>query len=349
MPDLLVYGSYGYTGTLVVARALDAGLDVAIAGRDRWQLERQAAEVRVPACLLALDDPAQLEDALKSARVVLSCAGPFSRTWRPMVEACLRARTHYLDVTGEIAVFEAIAALDGRARQSGVMLLPGVGFDVVPSDCLAAHLQARLPSAKKLTLAVQGDGGLSRGTLRTLVENLGTPGAVRIDGEIRRVPPAWKTRKIDFGDGPSLAVTIPWGDVSTAWYSTGIPNIEVYAAVSKGVRRLLVAARFLAWLARSRPLRDYLRRRVDAGPLGPSADERARSRSRVWGEATDGAGGRAVSRLSGPNAYSLTAELAVAAAALVCEGRVRPGFQTPSRVFGAGFVLEHGMTRTDVS
>ncbi|CAM4496393.1 MAG: hypothetical protein LEGION0403_FIIPPAGN_01689 [Legionella sp.] len=37
-----------------------------------------------------------------------------------------------------------------------------------------------------------------------------------------------KTRFIDFGKGEKLATTIPWGDVSTAFYTTGIPNIEVY-------------------------------------------------------------------------------------------------------------------------
>lgn len=165
-----------------------------------------------------------------------------------MVESCLRTRTHYLDITGEIAVFEALAAQDGEAKAAGIMLLPGAGFDVVPSDCLAAHLKARLPSATRLILGLRGLGRTSRGTATTVVENIHRGGLVRHNGVLTPVPAAWKTRQIDLGRGLVTAVLVPWGDVSTAYYSTGIPNIEVYMALPTLLRRLMVLSRYLGWL-----------------------------------------------------------------------------------------------------
>src|SRR5262249_28979314 len=145
-------------------------------------------------------------EGIRGVTVVLHCAGPFSRTARPMVDACLQTGSHYLDVTGEEEVFEALAARSGEARAAGVMLLPGSGFDVVPSDCLAAHLKRRLPSATHLALGFLGGAGMSRGTLTTIVENLSAGGLVRRDGMLTHVPAAWKTRVIDFGTGPRKAI-----------------------------------------------------------------------------------------------------------------------------------------------
>ena len=151
--------------------------------------------------VFSLDDPAALGAGLDGVAAVLNCAGPFSRTARPMAEACLRRGVHYLDVTGEIAVFEELASRDAEAQAAGVMLLPGVGFDVVPSDCLAAHLKRRLPSATKLALGFQAVSRLSRGTAMTMVENLPPGGMIRRGGVLTRVPAGWQTRAIDFGAG----------------------------------------------------------------------------------------------------------------------------------------------------
>jgi short subunit dehydrogenase-like uncharacterized protein len=203
----------------------------------------------------------------------------------------LQARVHYLDVTGEIGVFEALAARDAEALVAGVMLLPGVGFDVVPSDCLAVHLKRRLPGATRLALGFQSLGRMSRGTATTVLENLHRGGAVRHKGALTPVPAAWKTRTIDFGDGPREAVTIPWGDVSTAWRSTGIPDVEVYTAVSRGRLLLLRASRRLGWLLTSGPVQRFLRWRIRKGPPGPGDEERRRGQSLLWGEARTTRGG----------------------------------------------------------
>jgi short subunit dehydrogenase-like uncharacterized protein len=281
---------------------------------------------------------------------VLHCAGPFSRTSRPMAEACLRTGVHYLDITGEIAVFEALARRDAEARAAGVMLLPGVGFDVVPTDCLAAHLKRRLPSATRLELAFRGFGRISRGTATTALEGMHAGGAVRRDGKIVQVPAGYATRNVDFGRGPVPVSAIPWGDVSTAFHSTGIPNITVYTAFPRTLRRLMGVSGLVAPLLRLGPIQALLRAALRRQPPGPSAEERARGLSLLWGEAVDDVGQRVVSRMQTPEGYMLTALSAVQCAEHVLGGRARPGFQTPSLAFGADLVLElPGVTREDLA
>lgn len=346
---ILVYGAYGYTGDLVLRRARELGVPVIAAGRDHERTQVAARRHGFDYRVAALEDTVALDAMLEGVRVVLHCAGPFAHTARPMVEACLRRRVHYLDVTGELEVFEAIAGRDAHAREAGVVLLPGTGFDVVPTDCLAAHLAARLPSATRLALAFRTTGGLSRGTATTMAENAGKGGAVRRGGRIVPVPAAWRARAIDFGDGrPRLAVTIPWGDVSTAWHSTGIPDVEVYTAMAPAQRRALVASRYVGWLLSRGFVRDRMLRRIRAGAAGPDDARRASGRSWVWGEVTDAAGRTATSRLQCPEGYTLTAMTALECARRVLAGEVAPGFQTPSRAFGADFILTFdGVTRTD--
>jgi short subunit dehydrogenase-like uncharacterized protein len=271
---------------------------------------------------------------------VLHCAGPFAHTAKPMVDACLDKRVHYLDITGEISVFEMLARRDTEAMAAGILLLPGVGFDVVPSDCLAAHLYRRLPTATRLTLAFHGIGRYSRGTATTILENLHSGGMIRRGGVLTGVPAAWRTRRIDFGAGPTLAVTIPWGDVSTAYRSTGIGDIEVYSAVSRGQLRLLRWSRWFAWLLRLPRVQRFLLRRLQSGPPGPTEEERAKGRTLLWGEVSDNEGRRAVTRLRGPEGYTFTVLASLAALARVLQGDAPPGFQTPSLAYGADFVLE---------
>jgi short subunit dehydrogenase-like uncharacterized protein len=347
--DFLLYGSYGYTGRLIAERAKELGLTPLLAGRDTAALERQSAETGFPHRAFSLDDTAALDAALREHRVVLHAAGPFSRTSRPMVEACLRTGVHYLDITGEIAVFEAVAAQDKKARAAGVMLMPGAGFDVVPSDCLAAHLKRRLPTATRLSLAFAGHGGISRGTMTTMIENIGEGGAVRRGGRFVRVPAAYRSRTIDLGRGPWTMTTIPWGDVSTAFHSTGIPDIEVYTRVGSGARRGMIASRYLGWLLGSGPVQRMMKKRIQSGPPGPTPEQRARGASLLWGQAEDDAGGRAASRMRTPEGYTLTALTSVDAVRRVLAGDAPAGFQTPSKAYGADWILDFdGVERVDV-
>lgn len=345
----LLYGANGYTGELVARTAAARGHKPILAGRNRAAVEPLVRELGLELRSFPLDDPKTIDEGLAGIDVVLHCAGPFSRTARPMAEACLRTRTHYLDITGEIPVFESPAARHAEAKAAGAMLLPGAGFDVVPSDCLAAHLKRRLPGATHLALAFFSGAGWSRGTATTMIENLDKGGVVRRDGRFVPVPPAWKTRAIDFGRGPRLSVTIPWGDVSTAYHSTGIPNIEVYMAAPWPMRAGMVLSRPFSRLLGSAPVQRFLKTRVNKGAPGPSADVRARARAVLWGEAADAQGGRACARLRTPEGYTLTALTSLAIVERVLQGDAPAGFKTPSSAYGPDFILDiEGVTREDL-
>lgn len=348
MPDFLLYGANGYTGALIARTALSQGLRPLLAGRNGAALAALARALNLEHRVFALDDQKAVDQGLAGVAAVLHCAGPFVHTFQPMVDGCLRNGVHYLDVTGEVAVFEAIAARDGEAKAAGVALLPGAGFDVVPSDCLAAHLHRRLPTATRLALAISSLSRVSRGTATTIVESLGRGGMVRQGGVLTPVPAAWKTRRIDFGAGPVPAMTIPWGDVVTAYHSTGIPNIAVYMAAPRATHLAARASRFLGGLLRSAVMQRFLKRRIQAGPPGPTEDERAQGQSVIWGEVADDAGRHAVARVHGPDGYTLTARAALAILRRVLAGAVPPGFQTPATAFGPDFILElEGVVRKD--
>lgn len=351
-PNFMIYGANGYTGELTARLAVERGLTPILAGRNSQAVQRLASELDLRCRLFALDNGAIVDAAIKDMAVVLHCAGPFWRTSSPMVDACIRTHTHYLDITGEIEVFEALAARYDEAREAGVMLLPGAGFDVVPSDCLAAHLQRRLPSATHLSLAIQTVGGVSRGTLMTMIEQMGkgNSGMVRRDERLTPVPSAWKTRAVDFGEGPMSAMTIPWGDVSTAYHSTGIPNIEVYLAAPTSAIRAAKLSRYAAWLMRFGAVQRVAVNRVRAGEAGPAQAAREQGLGLVWGMAEDAASGERVeARLRTPEAYTLTAEASLAMVERVLAGDAPVGYQTPSSAYGADFVLAvDGVTRVDL-
>lgn len=343
--NFLIYGANGYTGELITRYAVERGLKPIIAGRNENAIKSLAEKHGLEYRVFSLDDVPKLDSALSEVATVIHCAGPFSLTSRQMGEACLRTRTHYTDITGEIAVFEACAAADEKAKDAGIMVMPGVGFDVVPSDCLAMHLKNRLPSATHLTLAFYGMGRISHGTQSTIVMNIGKGGAVRRDGKIMPVPAAWRTREIDFGNGVvKTAVTIPWGDVATAYHSTGIPNIEVYTKSALKAMKLL---RYLGWLMATGPMQKYLQSKIKPG--GPSDEERAKGKTLLWGEAIDADGNRVESRMQCPEGYTVTALGALNITQKILAGNFAPGFQTPARAYGADLILElEGVSRQDV-
>ncbi|MER3431226.1 MAG: saccharopine dehydrogenase [Blastocatellia bacterium] len=344
--NFLIYGANGYTGELITRFAAERGLRPLVAGRRESEMRRVAERFGLEYRVFSLEDSSALDAALQDVELVLHCAGPFSITSRPMLEACLRNQRHYLDITGEISVFEYCASLDKKARAAGIMIMPGVGFDVVPSDCLALHLKKRLPDATHLTLAFFGVGRLSHGTLATMIMNLGRGGAIRKDGRITPVPAAFKTREINFGTFRKVGVTIPWGDVSTAFYSTGIPNIEVFSVVPRSALKLMRTSRYFGRLLVFAPVQQFLQSRIPPG--GPSDEERASGKSLLWGEVVNQAGNQAEARMETPEGYTLTALSALKICEKILAGDYSPGFQTPAKAFGADLILEiDGVSRKD--
>ncbi|GAB7018203.1 saccharopine dehydrogenase family protein [Halostagnicola bangensis] len=346
MERLLIYGSYGYTGRLIVREAVSRGESPTIAGRDGKQVSEQAHENDLEGRTFSLE--ADMASHLAEFDAVLNCAGPFVETAEPLVEACLETGTDYLDITGEFRVFDRIRRQDDRARERGITLLPGVGFDVVASDCLAAFLSERLPSADELAIGVAGmdsrrgipaPGDVSRGTAKTLFSGSATTNVIRKSGSLVRVPIGFRSRKIDFGDGPEHAVTIPLGDVVTAAQTTGIENVEVYAAMPSWTDPAMSALGSAAWLLESRPVQTLAEPAIDALIDGPGESTLESGETVVWGEVRNGE--RTVrGRIRTPNPYALTAKSAVEAARRVLEGTVPSGAQTPANAFGSEFVLE---------
>jgi len=330
--QFLIYGANGYTGELIAREAARRGARPILAGRSRESVEPLARELGLEARVFGVEAP-----QLDGVDLVLHCAGPFSRTSAPMVSACLAAGAHYLDITGEIAVFEAVLSRGDEAKRAGVSLIPGVGFDVVPTDAVAAMLGDALPGATELQLAFFSPGAtLSRGTLTTMLEGIGEGGAIRRDGRIVKVPVAYDVREVPFSCGSRTTMTVPWGDVSTAFHTTGIPNIRVYTGVSpRGVKRMRRLRPFLPLMARF-PMKQLLGA-VARRKQGPDATTRTRGRSYVWGEATDGR--KTVSMtMETPEGYAFTVISALAAVEQLLASPKRPGSFTPARFFGAEFV-----------
>jgi short subunit dehydrogenase-like uncharacterized protein len=335
----LLYGATGYTGELIARAAVDQGLSPILAARNGPAVAALARELSCEHRVAALEDPGALDRLLQGIGVVLHCAGPFSATSAPMVAACLRQRCHYLDITGEIDVLEAVHARDAQARGAGVVLCPAVGFDVVPTDCVAARLHRALPDATYLALGFASQGRPSRGTLKTSVENLSKGGRIRSAGHVTPVAHGFRVRDIDFGAGVSTAVTIPWGDVSTAYHTTGIPNIECYIAMSPAHVAWLRRLNTLGALLRFGPLQGWVKRRAARGPAGPDAATRARTGMRVWGEVQAPSGERVTARVQVANGYDVTVHAALAVVRRLLDGPpVEPGHRTPSRLMGDDFI-----------
>ena len=335
---LLVYGANGYTGAMIARAAAARGLSPVLAGRSPRPVQALAREAGCESRIFGLEDARAITAGLEGCRVVIHCAGPFSATAGAMLAGCIAARVHYCDITGEIDVFELAYRHDAPARAAGIVLCPGSGFDVVPTDCLALALSQSLPGANRLALGFDSRSALSRGTAQTGVEGLGSGSRVREDGELRRIPLGSRSRRIDFGAGEKLATAIPWGDVSTAFRTTGIPNVEVYVPVSPKALRNLRRLGRLGWLLRRSLVQRFLKWRIRRGAPGPTAEERARTPVYVWGEARDEAGRVVTGRLKVANGYTLTTDAAVRIAERLLQDDAAPGFTTPARLMGRDFV-----------
>jgi len=340
MPDpLLLYGATGYTGRLIAREALALGLRPVLAGRNAGTLAPLAEALDLEYRVAALGNAAQLDAALAGMRAVLNAAGPFSHTAQPMVDACLRAGAHYLDVTAEILVIESMAQQDGAARRRGIMLMPGTGFDIVPSDCLGAHVTRRLPGAQHLAFGFTGLELTTRGSAKTFAEHAGVGVNVRRGGVITPVTAGALRRTFDYGNGPRDSLNVSWGDVAAAYYTTGVANIEVYFEATPTLQAMLMASRYGSWFLRTAPWQAWIHAHADLLPEGPSEAERSWRQMAVVAEATDRHGRTARARVRTPEAYTFTGRSAAVIAQRVLRGDCEVGFQTPARVYGPDFVL----------
>jgi short subunit dehydrogenase-like uncharacterized protein len=335
----LIYGATGYTGELIAREAVTRGIRPILAGRSPEKVATLARELGCEHRVFDLAHP-----DLSGVALVLHCAGPFNATSKPMVDACLREKVHYVDITGEIVVFESIFRRDAEAKSAGITLLPGAGFDVVPTDCLAAMLKERMPDATELWLAFAMIGGeVSRGTLKTMLEGAPHGSAIRREGKIVRVPHLWDVRTIPFPSRPRLAATIPWGDISTAFRTTGIPNIRVYSAQSPRAVRQLRLMRPLLPLLRLAPLQRLAVRYADKR-TGPSLEKRTKGSVELWGRVTNAKGEEITMTMTVAEGYAFTVLSALAAVDRILAAP-KAGAFTPAGLFGADFVRGIAGTR----
>ncbi len=349
MPTLMIYGANGYTGEMIAREAKKRGMRPVLAARNMAAVRSLAAELKFQQRAFDLADEQSID--LSDIDVVLNCAGPFSKTAEPMIAACIKAGAHYLDITGEISVFAHAHSQSVAAKAAGVVLCPGVGFDVVPTDCLAALLKRALPSATDLVLAFDGGGGMSRGTAKTSVEGLKSGGMARINGKMTPVPLAWQVAQFEFAPGRvRSAMTIPWGDVYTAFVSTGIPNIKVFMVLPKAA---IASARALRWFAPIlglAPIQALLKWRINQGAPGPNEALRDKTRSSIVGTATAANGDSVSGRVKTANGYSLTVDSALTIAQFVLDGVGQAsGYQTPATLCGHELLGRLQATSVDIA
>ncbi len=338
--EIVLYGSYGYTGQLIAKECKRKHQKVILSGRNEAKLARQSQDTGFPYETVSLENEAALHRLLKQATVVIHCAGPFKHTAIPMAIACLSTGTHYTDITGEYEVFETLMGFDQQAKEMGILMMPGTGFDVVPSDCLALHLKKQLADATHLELAfAMTTRGMSRGTKKTMIEGMGHGGMIRKQEKLTSVRMGHDVKEINFGPFSARAMCIPWGDISTAWRSTSIRNIKVYMSVSNSMVSNAKMSNWLGWLLRRQWVKDYMLKKIDNQPAGPSRQYLDKGRCYLWGKVSNDHS-QEEARLEVSNGYVVTAKSAALIAQRLCSTTVRAGYATPAEYFGENFILQ---------
>jgi short subunit dehydrogenase-like uncharacterized protein len=339
--QFLLYGANGYTGKLIAKLAATYNLQPILAGRTEANIKPLADELKLSYRIIDLDNTAQLEKALSEVKLVLHAAGPYVYTAKQMIEACLQTGVHYIDINGDISVFEMLKKYDTASKEKNIMVMPGVGFDVVPTDCIALQLKNKMPDATHLKLAFASiGGGLSHGTATTMAGKIGEGGAARENGKIVRKPLGKKGMWVNFGEKKLFVMTIPWGDISTAYTTTGIPNIEVYTGIAPKVYRIMKFQWAFNWLLRTGFIRNIIIKKIKSRPAGPSDEQREKSSSLVWGEISNVSGKTLTACISCFDGYTLTAHSSLLITQKILEGNFKTGYQTPAGCYGENLVME---------
>ena len=336
---IMIYGATGFTGTLIARAAVELDCELVLAARDPQRLATAARPLGLPFRAFSLDESSATVDALADIDFVLNAAGPFIATSEALIAACLATRTHYLDVAGELSVFVVAHRHDAAARERGIMIMPGAGFWIVASDCLAAEIATLAPAAKYLRIGVTQPKIYSRGSLKTILNETRDHVVVRQAERLTRIPVGRLERQFDYGEGQRASFAITLADVFTAYLTTGIPNIEGYFEASLGARAAgAVAVGFAATLGATR-LRTLLDFGFSAWPERPSTDARGSVKQVIVAEAEDGWRRSRRLRMTTDDGYSFAAGAAAAVLRRAICGDWAPGFQTPGKLYGSGLAL----------
>jgi short subunit dehydrogenase-like uncharacterized protein len=345
----LLYGANGYTGRLVAEEAIRRGHRPILAGRSADKVRPLAESLGLPWAAFGLDDISRIAAAIAGADLVFHAAGPFVHTSEAMVTACLARGAHYVDVSGEIPVLTRTLDRDEEAKRRGVCLISGVGFDVIPTDCLAKHVADQLPDARYLDIAFASSGGSSSaGTTKSMIEMLPGGNFARREGALVPIPVGGDVRTFRFSDKLRTAMAIPWGDLETAYKTTGIPNITTYMALPPGqARALRLLGPSLVGVLKNARIRNAALKWAGEKIDGPDEAQRKRDRSYVYACAKNPDGRAVEGWLETINGYALTAAGGVLAVERILSDSL-VGAWTPALAFGADFVLSiEGTKRFD--
>ena len=338
MADLswMLYGVTGKTGRMVLNHALERGHRPVIAGRNAEKVRELAELHALPWESFDLRDSTMIDSFLAPVDLVVNMAGPYTSTAVPIVQAAIRAGTDYIDVSGELSVFQALLELDDDARGRNVMILPGCGFEIVPSDALALRLAERMPEAVSLELAISSANRISAGTFKAATGVIADGGFVRRNGELVPEPLGTEGPNVRFHQGERKTIHAPLPDLVSAWWATGIGEITTLFALPPGAGFARHLGPSLQRALRIRPLRRLLNA---SATLGTSRSTELNSDSgsgSFWGRVTAKDGRTVEAWIETGEPYTFTA-CAVIQGVELCAEETRPGFQTPATAFGVDF------------
>ena len=311
-----------------------------IAGRNEFKIQSLAKKYNLPYQCFEYDDQAAWDKALKDKQLLLNCAGPFVDTIEEILPACLRNIVHYTDISGEIEVFDYIQKHNDEAKRIGVVMMPGLGFDIVPTDCLAKYLSEQLPDATHLELAFSSSSGFSRGTALSLLNRFHKGSAIRKNGEVLWKSAASVQKEVFFGGLQRFVIRIVWGDVYSSYFTTGISNIEVFTSVTPKLAKIMQRAFRFRWIIKSKWFqaigKSLIRRKIH----GPDSAKRNQLRSYIYGKVSNNSGDLVKAQLETPESYKLTSITSLMCVENILTNPYLPGYQTPGGLFGSDFILQ---------
>jgi short subunit dehydrogenase-like uncharacterized protein len=340
---VMIYGANGYTGQLILEECKNNNFEVIIAGRNIEKLKILSEKFGYEERAFSLSE--NFTDKFDDIYLVLNCAGPFSKTAKPIVDACILTGTHYLDITAEIDVFEMIKQRNVEAVDKDVLLLPGIGFDVIPTDCMAKFLSEKLDNAVSLEIGIYFDHGISKGTQYTNVERLKLGGAIRKDGEIVKTKLLGRSKVLTFYDidgrkFENLTYQIPWGDISTSYTTTSIPNIEVYLNYPKKIVRLAKISHYFKWLFKFGFIENIMKKMMVRIMKPVEMDKVDEGHLNLRATARNNNGEELSISLNTINSYKFTAISSIFMIKKVLDGDFRSGYYTPAGLYGSNLITE---------
>lgn len=347
-PKWLIYGANGYTAQLIIQEALKRGHKPFLTGRSEEKIRPIAQRNGLDYAVLDLSKYDDLKRVFSSVKLVLNAAGPFINTSLPIIKACIDCGIHYTDITGEVSVFQKTFSFDQEAKKRKITLMSGIGFDVIPTDCLAVYVTQHILNPKELELAFIGLNSISPGTMKTMIEMIPYGGLIRKNGKLIRHPIGKGIKEIRFPIGRFSVAPIIWGDLETAYHSTGVPNITTYMGFSFVLIKFLpISIPVLKMLLSNKLLRAAAQKLIELTIKGPDEKAHQKARSYVWAKATNEKGDEKQAWLELPETYIFTAIASVKTIEKIFE--LQPvGSLSPAMAFGPDFVLEiKGVKRYD--